>query len=563
MGLYFTSRENTVRMNTVTKLLQTKNILLDWKNMRSSLIKKLKVTYFKTACLTLGISAFFLPSLKLFHHSGENLFDVYLNGVAVGQVADAETAEKYMVEARAALAGKSEELVFMKTELSMEGKEVLLGKVSEKKEIVRQMQEVMSHNLEETMQHAYTVKINDFTVNLSSMEEVQQLLQAAVDKYDSTDSYGVEMIQDTDRELNVLTTKVYSEIEAQEEEAQEKRAETDASNLLCSGAFAGFREAVEAVEIEEEKDLSEYNLGLIHMDFGDTVEVVESYMPGSKLSELGSAIEEVTKDQETNKIYEVVSGDTLSEIAETHNMSIEDLVAMNGTLEDANSTIRVGDELIISVPEPELSVERQEELYYEEDYDADVVYIDNDDWYTTEKVTRQQPSSGHRRVVALVSYRNNSVSNTEIIKEEVNMEAVPKIVERGTKIPPTYIRPISGGRLSSNFGGRKAPNRRASTNHKGVDLATPTGTAVMASCGGVVTRAGWVGSYGYVVYIQHPDGRETRYAHLSKILVSAGQSVSQGQKIALSGNTGNSTGPHLHFEIRINGAAVNPLNYLS
>ena len=66
-----------------------------------------------------------------------------------------------------------------------------------------------------------------------------------------------------------------------------------------------------------------------------------------------------------------------------------------------------------------------------------------------------------------------------------------------------------------------------------------------------------------MVYIQHPDGKETRYGHLSKVLVSSGQKVSQGQKIALSGNTGVSTGPHVHFEIRIGGSAVNPLNYLN
>lgn len=533
------------------------------KNMRENLIKKIKYTFFRTSVFMSFFGALALPSLTLFEHTGDNMFDVYLNGTLVGQVADEETAESCMTKARYEVANESDELVFMRTELSMEGKEVLFGEVSEEDSIVGTMKEVMSHSKEETMQHAYTVKINNFTVNLPSIDEVQQLLQAAVNKYDSTDSYGVEMVQDLDRELNVLTTKVYSEIEAKEEETLEQKADADASNLPCSGILAVFAEAAEAVQIEEEKDLSEYNRGLIQMDFGDTVEIVESYMPESHLSGLEDAIEEVTKDQETNKIYEVVAGDTLGEIAEAHNMSIADVVAMNGTLENENSTIRVGDELIISVPEPELSVERQEELYYEEDYDADIEYIDNDDWYTTDQVTRQQPSAGHRRVVALVSYRNDSVVNTEIIKEEVEIEAVAKVVERGTKIPPTYIRPISGGRLSSGFGGRKAPKRGASTNHKGIDLATPTGTAVMASCGGTVTRAGWAAGYGYVVFIQHPDGRETRYGHLSKVLVSAGQKVSQGQKIALSGNTGNSTGPHLHFEIRINGTPVNPLNYLS
>ena len=325
-----------------------------------------------------------------------------------------------MTKARYEVAKESDDLVFLKTELALEGREVLFGEISREEDVVGMMQGVMDGSREDDMQQAYTVKINNFTVNLSSMDEVQQLLQAAVNKYDSTDSYGVEMIQDADRELNVLTTRVYSEIEAKEEELQEEKARADASSLLSSGIFAVFQNAVEAVQIEEEKDLSEYNRGLIHMNFGDTIEIVESYMPQSHLSGLAAAIEEVTKDQETNKIYEVVAGDTLGEIAEEHNMSIEDVVAMNGTLENENSVIRVGDELIISVPEPELSVERQEELYYEEDYDSDIIYVDNDDWYTTEQVTRQQPSAGHRRVVAIVSYRNNTVTNTEIIKEDVD-----------------------------------------------------------------------------------------------------------------------------------------------
>ena len=135
-------------------------------------------------------------------------------------------------------------------------------------------------------------------------------------------------------------------------------------------------------------------------------------------------------------------------------------------------------------------------------------------------------------------------------------------MKRGTKIPPTYVKPISGGRLTSGFGNRKAPTKGASTYHKGVDWATPTGTSVYASCGGTVTKAGWGSGYGYVGYIDHEDGKQTRYGHLSKVLVSVGQKVKQGDRIALSGNTGVSTGPHLHFEIRVNGTPVNPLKYI-
>ena len=230
---------------------------------------------------------------------------------------------------------------------------------------------------------------------------------------------------------------------------------------------------------------------------------------------------------------------------------------MNENLEDENSTIRVGDELIVTIQEPTLSVVRTEDIYYEENYDAEVQYVYNDSWYTTESVVRQQPSAGHRKVIASVSYRNNSVTGRDIMKEEVSLAAVPKIVEIGTKTPPTYIKPISGGRFTSGF------KKRWGRWHKGVDWATPIGTAVMASSGGTVARAGWGSGYGYVVYINHADGRQTRYGHLSKILVKTGQTVKQGQKIALSGNTGRSTGPHVHFEILIGGTQVNPLNYLN
>jgi murein DD-endopeptidase MepM/ murein hydrolase activator NlpD len=203
-----------------------------------------------------------------------------------------------------------------------------------------------------------------------------------------------------------------------------------------------------------------------------------------------------------------------------------------------------------------------EENYYEEIYDADIIYIDRDDWYTYQTNVIQQPSAGFRKIVADVYYVNDKEVSRDILKEEILMEAVPKIVERGTKIPPTYIKPISGGTQSSGFGKRTAPTKGASTYHKGIDWSVPTGTAVYASCGGTVAKAGWGSGYGYVVYINHEDGRQTRYGHLSKVLVKVGQTVKQGEKIALSGNTGITTGPHLHFEILINGTQVNPLKYL-
>lgn len=128
------------------------------------------------------------------------------------------------------------------------------------------------------------------------------------------------------------------------------------------------------------------------------------------------------------------------------------------------------------------------------------------------------------------------------------------------KIP--YQMPLSG-RMSSGFGNRFHPIDKKMKFHGGIDLAVPTGTRVGAAAEGVVKFAGWRGGYGNLIIIQHADGRETRYGHLSKLMVSEGENVSLGQQIALSGSTGKSTGPHLHFEIRENGQVTDPIKFLS
>ncbi|GFI45269.1 murein DD-endopeptidase MepM [Lachnospiraceae bacterium] len=518
--------------------------------------RKLKIRNIKIAVLAVIASIFFLPSIVPFEKTGNNMFAILLNNQEVGVTASKEEAHKCVLEARRRIALGSNELLLVESDLKTLGREVLWGKVDGPEEIVENMVQVLSKGLEGSLRRSYIVKINEYTVNLSSQQEVLGLLQAAIDKYDGQGRYHADLTLDPSRELPVLTSRIREKEEAAGEVQQVVNME--------AGIHAELTEVFEEVEpAAGEMDFSDYGLGLISMEYGDEIEVVEAYLSDSAITDLETAIREVTQDEEKNGVYEVVAGDTLSEIAIKTNIPLDRLIDLNDSLEDERSLIRAGDELVITVPQPKLTVVRQEEMYYEEDYEEEVVYIDNDEWYTTEKRTLQEPSAGHRKVIALVTFENDKKTAQEIIKEEVTYPAVAKVVERGTKIPPTYIKPISGGRKSSGFGPRSRPTKGASSYHKGIDWATPTGTAVHASCGGTVARAGWGSGYGYVVYINHPDGRQTRYGHLSKVLVSAGQTVSQGQKIALSGNTGVSTGPHLHFEILINGSQVDPLKYMN
>jgi len=124
----------------------------------------------------------------------------------------------------------------------------------------------------------------------------------------------------------------------------------------------------------------------------------------------------------------------------------------------------------------------------------------------------------------------------------------------------TFRAPVQG-RVSSRFGWR-ALSVNGNHFHGGVDLAVPLGTPVHAARDGIVVKAGWGGTYGNVVYLDHGDGTQTRYAHLSRIEVRVGEALRQGDVLGLAGSTGASTGPHVHFELRFDGRAVDPLDYL-
>ncbi len=126
---------------------------------------------------------------------------------------------------------------------------------------------------------------------------------------------------------------------------------------------------------------------------------------------------------------------------------------------------------------------------------------------------------------------------------------------------PTSL-PAAVMNMSSNYGYRRDPINGGGAMHSGIDFKGPHGTAILAAADGVVTKAGWQSGYGKCVEITHANGLVTRYAHLSGFEVAEGQKVSRGSKIARMGSTGRSTGTHLHFEVRLNGQAVNPMKFL-
>ena len=144
--------------------------------------------------------------------------------------------------------------------------------------------------------------------------------------------------------------------------------------------------------------------------------------------------------------------------------------------------------------------------------------------------------------------------------EKKEKEEAEKREKESHTVQGVYLQvtPVSGI-ITSRFGNRESIR---SSGHTGLDIAAPYGTSIKAAASGTVTFAGYSGGYGYVVKMSHGNGVETYYGHCSKLYVSAGQKIDAGDVIAAVGSTGNSTGNHLHFEVRVNGSEVNPQNYL-
>ena len=517
-------------------------------------------------CMLLGV-----PLIGSGFGSGDSYYEVTLAGKTVGSVKNPSVVENAYLQARARISRETDGLVLADVEYELDKVPKIFGSTMDSDTLSDAFYKELTQIVAKAKKKAYLMKINEFTVTLGSYQDVMDVLYATKDRFDTDNEFQINIVSDAARELNVYTVEV----------SKQNTAEETAAEVAKLGGIAGVGEAcagigeydvsqaVESVitKTVTEEDVAEENAadnaeqqvegdGLHSVDFAEKVEIAEAYVSADEITPTDEAIDLVTKDTAKNEIYEVRSGDTLSVIANSNGLRVAEVLALNEGMSE-NTVLHEGDEIIITVPEPELSVETVEESTYQEEYYAEVQYIDNDEWYTTKTEVRQEEQAGYHEVTALITKKNGAEENRDVISETVLQEPVPKIVERGTQTPPTYIKPISGGRFTSGF------KRRWGRMHKGVDWACPIGTAVMASCGGTVVQAGWFSGYGNCITIRHPDGKQTRYGHLSKILVSSGQKVTQGQKIALSGNTGRSTGPHVHFEIIINGSQVNPLPYLN
>jgi murein DD-endopeptidase MepM/ murein hydrolase activator NlpD len=259
-----------------------------------------------------------------------------------------------------------------------------------------------------------------------------------------------------------------------------------------------------------------------------------------------------TGGRTVEKIYYTVKrGDSLSTIAAKRNLTVEEVMDANNLRSDF---IKAGQELVLPIvnTKGESSASSR-----------DNVFENNQSNKITYEVQRGDALSTIARIYGTdvqTIKRNNNLSGDRIyIGQELIIENTgtgPFRLEKNA-----FIWPVRG-RISSGFGWRTHPIKKTRLFHNGVDIAVSTGTKIKAAAAGEVVYSGWMNGFGYTVIIDHGRGVETLYGHNSRVLVRKGAYVHKGQDVALSGNTGLSTGPHLHFGVLKDEKPLNPRNYL-
>lgn len=299
--------------------------------------------------------------------------------------------------------------------------------------------------------------------------------------------------------------------------------------------------------------------------FQQQIEFCEIEVQPEELHSLTYARERIFAIDEEAQRIEVKSGDNLWDLTKTHNLGLGELEILNPDLNP--DKIYPGDMLVIKPLDPVLDVIVELENAVAESIGFKVEYQRDNTMYTSQRKIIKEGTEGEKEVVYDITMLNGYQHSLNVKSETVTREPINALVRIGTKTTVSRggaanYGVVNGKRISSLYGNRIHPITGRKTFHDGLDIAANHGNSVYVYTSGTVVQAGWNGGYGLSVLVDHGGGLRTRYAHLSKISVRVGQKVRTGNRIGSIGSTGNSTGPHLHFEVIKNGKTVNPLNYI-
>lgn len=409
---------------------------------------------------------------------------------------------------------------------------------------------------------AYSAMLGDTNVGVvPSKEYVEEIIQE-VNAENAPYLNGTEVIDETPVLLPTVVSKdAYT---APEELKESVKSTSDV--MVQAYALRVDDYTVAALESQEAADqaLQTYLAQFVPENedvqyrFDDVVQVEYEYVPQTLLRSVDATVIELGGVREEIRVAELSEGDTIQAVLDYYGMDEADFRALNMEIGD---TLEGVETVLVRRQVPMLAVVTDQTVQFEDVVPFETQTIEDPELYEGTQQVEVAGVDGTKTVVETVSKVNGEVTETQVAQETVETQPVTQVVRVGTKPRPSnvgtgsFIRPYYGA-ISSRFG------PRWSGTHTGVDFCGTQGDPVVAADNGTVEFVGWSGGYGNLVKINHNNGYVTYYAHNSKLLVNVGDTVAKGDTIALLGSTGNSTGPHCHFEVRKNGEIMNPMDYV-
>ncbi|MBE7035691.1 MAG: M23 family metallopeptidase [Ruminococcaceae bacterium] len=296
----------------------------------------------------------------------------------------------------------------------------------------------------------------------------------------------------------------------------------------------------------------------VQAEFCEQVTVAHRFVPKKALKTTDSAMEALLTGRET--VHLLSENETIDQVAATYGVTVESILRSNYIADEENIH---NDRLVIRTGEALLSVKTVELQRIQEEIPFKTIENEDNTKYQGSITVEQEGAPGARTVEAYITAVNGVETDRKVISEQTLSAAVDRVVTKGTKeLPPSIgsgrMTMPSDGVLTSRFGSRWGRK------HNGIDISADVGTNIYAADNGTVIYSQYNdGGFGYLLQIDHGNGVVTYYAHCNELLVPAGAVVAKGDVIATVGNTGRSTGPHLHFEVHKNGCPVDPTQYYS
>lgn len=300
------------------------------------------------------------------------------------------------------------------------------------------------------------------------------------------------------------------------------------------------------------------------METVQNLEIVEVKIPKDSADTLEVSASVLNQIETEANIYTVVKDDNLWNIAIAHDIPLSQIIKYNPAIDP--DKIWPDDEILFQPENPVIDVSVKYEEKRFEDIMYPTEYIPDESLYVSQRIVVQKGIMGKSVVTYQVEQINGYEEDRYTTQETQLTKPVGAIIRVGTK--RTLVRTsstnfgVTSGRFTSAYGYRIHPITGVRTFHDGIDIAGPTGTNVYAYTDGTISQVGYDRYYGKYIMINHGGGLVTIYKHLSSYSVTLGEKVSVGEHIGEMGNTGFSTGSHLHFEVRVNGSTRNPLDYI-